>query len=202
MFVTIRKTLSFGAIFLAGAAASTMLGASVLNSQPPDAAAIERLIAMGTPGQPHARLAASVGRWDVTSKYWMEPDGEPMTEELKSIITSEMGGLFVFERTKGGTVHMPYESLRILGYDNQKKKWTSSSIDNTGTATIYAEGVETEQGTIELFGTMYDPIMDEIDEFKVVVSGEGRDARKRTMFLKQDGEWFRAMETTYRRAGQ
>jgi hypothetical protein len=209
--IPIRKTLSFGAAFLAGAAATTMLGASVL-SQPADPAdggmpamdpaAMERWATVSTPGEQHAELASSAGRWNVTSKFWMDPAGEPETSQLQSVITQELGGRFVSERMSGEVMGMPYEGFGVFGYDNHKEKWTSIWMDNMGTAMVYAEGDETAEGTIELFGEMYDPMLDKTHEFKIVLSEDGPNVHQMAMFAKHDGEWTKGMEMTYRRAGR
>jgi len=203
-----RKSLPIIGAFIAGAAATTMIGASVFtqpaepddNAMPMDPEAMERWAAVSTPGEQHAELVSSSGNWTVTSRMWMDPNGEPETSELRSVITPELVGRFVSERLTGQIMGMPYEGYGIFGYDNHKSKWTSTWMDNMNTAMIYAEGEETEDGTIELFGEMYDPMADAEFEIKLVLWEEGPDVHFMTMHSKVDGEWIKGMEMEYRRA--
>ena len=43
-----------------------------------------------TPGKQHQEMAASAGKWDVKSSFWMMPGGEPMVSSAKSTIETSM----------------------------------------------------------------------------------------------------------------
>lgn len=208
MLHAFRKAAPICAAFLAGAAATTMIGAAVFtqpadqgqNLMPMDPAAMERWAAVSTPGEQHAGLVASSGNWTVSSKFWMDPNGDPETSQLRSVIKPELGGRFISERITGEVMGMPYEGFGFFGYDNHKGKWTSIWFDNMNTSMTYAEGEETEDGTIEMFGTMYDPMTDKEHEFKIVLWEDGPNAHFMAMHSKHDGEWIKGMEMEYKRA--
>lgn len=208
---TFRNTVPVLAAFVAGATLTAMIGASSFNqpaepgdnNMPPmDPEAMQRWAAVSTPGEQHAELVASSGNWSVTSRYWMDPNGEPQTSEMRSVITPELGGRFISERITGEIMGMPYEGYGIFGYDNHKQMWTSIWFDNMNTSMTYAEGEETEDGTIELFGKMYDPMLDAQNDFKIVLWEDGPDQHNMAMFSKSDGDWIKGMEMKYRRAGR
>jgi len=206
---TIRKAIPVLAAFAAGATLTAMLGASALNQPtdpadagmpPMDPEAMQRWAAVSTPGEQHASLVASSGNWRVTSKFWMDPNAEPQTSEMRAVITPELGGRFIFERLTGEVMGEPFEGFGIFGYDNQKQMWTSAWVDNMNTSTSYAEGQETDEGTIEMFGEMYDPMTDAVKEYKIVLWEDGPNLHYMAMFVKHDGEWAKGMEMEYRRA--
>ncbi len=208
---TIRKSVPVLAAFVAGATITTMIGASSFNqpakpgdtAMPPmDPAAMQRWAAVSTPGEQHAELVSSSGQWRVSSKFWMDPDGEPQTSEMRAVITPELGGRFIFERLSGEVMGEPFEGFGVFGYDNHKQMWTSVWVDNMNTATSYAEGQATDEGTIEMFGDMYDPITDATKEFKIVLWEDGPDRHNMSMFVKHEGEWAKGMEMEYHRVGR
>lgn len=202
-----RHSLYAASVFALGAASATLVGGGLSDLDPNDTPAdfpmnpeaMERWARAMTPGEQHTSLAASSGNWRVTSTFWMDPNADPQTSEMRAVITSELGGRFIFERLTGEVMGQPFEGFGIFGYDNQKQMWTSVWVDNMNTATSYAEGKETDEGTIEMFGEMYDPMTDAVKEYKIVLWDDGPDQHYMAMFAKHEGEWTKGMEMAYRR---
>ncbi len=208
--IPIRKALSLGVAFLAGAAATTMLGASVL-SQPADPsdggmpgmdpAAMQRWVEFMTPGPQHAELQQDVGSWNIESKFWMDPNAEPEISHMKSTVSSEFGGRFCIERMRGEVMGEPFEGMGIVGYDNHKEKWVSIWMDNMSTSIYYMEGSEAPDGSVVMTGKAYDPMNDVVNEQKIILERSEANAPKMTMQYKIDGKWQTSMVMTYTRAG-
>lgn len=211
MSTSTAKFVSLSAAFIGGIAVASLVSTSVI-AQPADPGdgqgipqmdpeVMQRWAAVSAPGEQHAELVASAGQWRVSSKFWMDPNGDPQTSELRSVVTPELGGRFISERISGQVMGEHYEGFGVFGYDNHKGKWTSVWFDNMNTAMTYAEGEETEDGTIEMFGEMYDPMTDKEHEFKIVLWEDGPNTHYMAMHSKHDGEWVKGMEMEYKRAG-
>ena len=112
-----------------------------------------------TPGEMHKMLASSDGKWetDVTS-IW-EPGKPP--EKSKGTVENKMilGGRYQQSVHKGMMMGMPFEGMSITGYDNAKKMFVSTWVDNMGTGIIKMEGpYDAATKTIEMKGKCTDPI--------------------------------------------
>jgi hypothetical protein len=58
------------------------------------------------------------------------------TSEIRWIF----GNRFLQGTTKGEWMGQPFEGMATIGYDNMKKKYVSSWVDNSGTGIMMAEG--------------------------------------------------------------
>ena len=92
-----------------------------------------------TPGEVHKMLAADNGTWNEDITMWMDP-----AKPTKSTATAEnkmiLGGRYQQSNHKGSFNGMPFEGMSLLGYDNAKKAFMSSWIDNMGTGIMNMEG--------------------------------------------------------------
>jgi hypothetical protein len=93
-----------------------------------------------TPGAEHKMLDTKVGKWTDKVTCWMSPDAPPMAGTSTSEYKWTMGGRYLQGTTKGDFDGMPFEGMATIGYDNMKKKYVSSWIDNMGTGIMTAEG--------------------------------------------------------------
>lgn len=111
-----------------------------------------------TPGEIHKMLAKSDGNWSGENTMWMENGGKPMIS--KSEVTNKMvfDGRYQVSNHKGNFMGMPFEGMSILAYDNSKKKFVSTWIDNMGTGIMNMEGDwNPSTKSIEFKGKMTDP---------------------------------------------
>ncbi len=104
----------------------------------------------GGPGENHKLLAQGVGTWDYKLKFWWsDPGAPPMESSGVAVRKADMDGrYFILDTT--GTMQMPgpdgkmqtleFKGRSTDGYDNVKKKFVSSWIDNMGTSILLAEG--------------------------------------------------------------
>ena len=93
-----------------------------------------------TPGPEHKMLDAKVGKWSDKVTCWMTPDAPPMAGTSTSEVGWVMGGRYLQGTTKGEFDGHPFEGMGTIGFDNMKKKYVSSWIDNAGTGIMMAEG--------------------------------------------------------------
>jgi hypothetical protein len=109
-------------------------------SMPDSATMMKAWQAYMTPGKFHQMMAKDDGSWNEEITMWMDPSAPPS----KSTATAEnkmiMGGRYQESVHKGNFDGMPFEGRSILGYDNARKMYVSSWIDNMGTGIMYMEG--------------------------------------------------------------
>ena len=103
--------------------------------------------------------------------------------------------------TSTGTFNnMPFEGHSLVGYDNIKKVFESTWIDNMGTGITKLEGpYDPATKTITLSGKMVDPMggkeMDVKQTFKFVDDN----TQIMEMYVTQDGKEFKNMEIKFTR---
>ncbi|MFN1218338.1 DUF1579 domain-containing protein [Chryseobacterium kwangjuense] len=122
------------------------------------AAAMKAWMEYSTPGEMQKTLAASDGNWTGTTTTWMENGGKPVTSQSECTNKMILGGRYQHSMYKGNFMGMPFEGMSIMGYDNTKKKFVSTWVDNMGTGIMHAEGDwNSSKKSIELKGKMTDP---------------------------------------------
>ena len=117
--------------------------------QPSEAEMMAMMTELSKPGENHKLLGSGVGAWTYTLKWWMDPSAAPGESSGTSVVKEVMGGrYFISEHT--GKMQMPgadgkmtdtdFKGISTEGYDNVKKKFVSSWIDNMGTGIMLSEG--------------------------------------------------------------
>jgi len=121
--------------------------------------AMAAMMAAMKPGPEHATLAKMAGDWTITGKMWMDPSGAPVdmkpgTQHAEMIL----GGRYLTSAWNGEMMGMPFEGHGLLGYDNFKKQYQMTWVDNMGTTISTAAGTADAAGkVITLMGKMDDP---------------------------------------------
>lgn len=93
-----------------------------------------------TPGEMHKMIASWNGTWNAETTMWMEPGAPPMKSMGKTINKTVLNGLYQESVNTGNMMGMPFEGHGTMGYDNAKKLFVSSWIDNMGSGIIKLEG--------------------------------------------------------------
>lgn len=112
-----------------------------------------------TPGSMHQMMARFNGEWNEDITHWMQPGAEGMKSNASCVNTMILGGRYQESRHTGSFFGMPFEGLSWLGYDNGKKLFVSTWIDNMGSGIATMEGPWDEKTkTIDLRGKATDPM--------------------------------------------
>ncbi len=114
--------------------------------QQADAAATQAMMAAMTPGEHHEHLKKIAGNHTYTMKMWMDPTAPPVESTGKRSTEFLLGGRFLQEKFSGTFMGMPFEGIGVLGYDNVKKEYVGTWVDNMGT------GIMTSHGTCDKSG--------------------------------------------------
>ena len=107
---------------------------------PEQAAMMKKWEEYMTPGDIHTMLAKSSGDWNQEVTMWMDPAAPPTKSTATCTNTMIMGGRYQQSIHKGNFDGMPFEGMSIVGYDNAKKMFVSSWVDNMGTGIMTLEG--------------------------------------------------------------
>lgn len=154
-----------------------------------------------TPSEPHKMMASWNGTWQGDMTMWMEPGAPPTNSTTTSINKMVMGGRYQQSTHTGNFMGAPFNGMSTLAYDNVKKVFISTWIDNMGTGLMVLEGPwDSTSKTITLKGKMVDPsVGKEVDvreTFRIV----DNDNHVMEMFgTGPDGKEMKTMEIKYRR---
>jgi len=107
------------------------------------------MMEMAKPSENHKILEALTGSWSYKVKWWMHPEGPPMESAGTCATKSAMDGRY-FITEHSGKMSMPgpdgkmmdadFQGMSTEGYDNAKKKFVASWIDNMGTGIMLMQG--------------------------------------------------------------
>ena len=167
-----------------------------------ETAMMEKWMEFATPGPAHKALDAKVGRFDFVVRMWHTPDG-PMEE---STGTSEnkmiLGNRYLQEEVHGTFQGQPFEGRALSGYDNLKKKYVGTWVDNMGTGMMVSEGTyDAAKKTFTYETESPDVMAGKYVKGRTVETVLGPDKWKMEMYgPSPEGKEFRMMEIIYTRA--
>ena len=148
-----------------------------------------------TPGPTHQLLAKSDGEWNEELTMWMEPGGQPVKSTSSASNRMILGGRYQHSTHTGNVMGMPFEGIGITGYDNIKKVFVSTWIDNMGTGIMYSEGKWNEATkTVEFKGMGVDPVSGKELKIRQVMKIVDDNTETMEMFTTKDGKEFKSME--------
>jgi hypothetical protein len=134
-----------------------------------DSTGMKNWMAYATPGEPHKMLAKSNGTWNGEITMWMAPDSPAVTSKATMVNKMIMGGRYQVSETKGNMMGMPFNGMGTTAYDNIKKVFISTWIDNMGTGVMKLEGPWDEATkSTTLTGKVVEPFSGRECDFKEV----------------------------------
>ncbi|MGE5177685.1 MAG: DUF1579 domain-containing protein [Bacteroidota bacterium] len=159
------------------------------------------MMKLAAPGPEHSALNPLAGSWKTVIKTWADPSAEPVASDGTCDRSWIMGGRYLVSNYKGNFQGMPFEGMEVLGYDNIKKQYVSSWVDNMGTGILSSQGGAMDPAThsFTLSGTFPDPSGKEQSVRQVTNIVDGN-TYVMTMFANAGGKEAKMMEITYTRA--
>ena len=153
------------------------------------------------PNENHALLKQREGKWTYKVKMWMAPGAPPQESEGKSSSKMAMGGRYLIDHVEGEFNGMPFKGMSILGYDNVKKKFVSSWIDNFGTGFMVGTGTyDAEKKTWTFKTEQSDPMSGKTAKGRSVERLVDENHWEMTMYsIGPDGKEMKSMEIKYTR---
>lgn len=166
------------------------------DTQPVDSAAMMKAWeAYMKPGNEHQWLAKSAGNWEAEISFHA-PDGSVTSTSpgIKAETKMILGGRYQHSTYKGNMDGMPFEGMNTMAFDNSRKVYISTWIDNMGTGLMYAEGNFDKDNKVMTFkGTATDASSGKQIEFREVFTIVDDNNQMMEMYDTKDGKETKTM---------
>ncbi len=152
-----------------------------------------------TPGKEHKMLAAMSGEWNFEHKYWsMDPTAEPTISTGTASCEMILEGRYSQMKVNSSVMGMPFNGISLTGYDNGKKVYFSTWIDNMSTGMLYSEGTYDEATkTTVMKGKMFEPILGKDIETKEIIKWLDEKTMQSVTYNIIEGKEIKTMEIKY-----
>ena len=176
------------------------------DKKPSDAEMMAQMMEMARPGENHRLLEAGTGTWSYTVKWWMSPDAPPSIATGTTVSRTVMGGRYlVSDHTgkmqmpgpDGKMMDMEFKGMGVEGYDNAKKKFVASWIDNMGTGIMNMEGTWDPAAKTLTYVADYEPMPGMKTKVRQVVKVTDADHRTMEFFEDRGGKDVKTMQIDY-----
>jgi hypothetical protein len=153
-----------------------------------------------TPGKEQEKLSKMNGDFNFTSKFWMDPAGEPQVSKGTAQCEMILGGRYSQMKVSGKMMGMDFNGMGLTGFDNGKKVYLNTWVDNFGTGIMMMEGTYDEPSKQIIFkGKSYDPMSGKDMEMKETLKIIDDNTYGMEMFNVVNGKEFKSMEIVYTR---
>jgi hypothetical protein len=161
---------------------------------------MQAMMAYSTPGDIHKMLAKSAGSWTCTVTMWMQPGQPPMNATASATAEMILGGRYLQAKNTGTMFGQPFEGIGVTGYDNAKKMFVSTWIDNFGTGIMTMTGSwDGASKSINYTGSMVDPVSKKDIAVREVWKFVDDNNQVMEMYTTMNGQEFKNMEIKYMR---
>lgn len=107
----------------------------------PDTDAINKAwMEYATPGAMHKWMEKANGTWEGEVSQWMAADAPPTKANATNVQSSVLGGRYVTAKFTSTMMGQPFEGMSTMGYNNAKKMFVSTWVDNMGTGIVHMSG--------------------------------------------------------------
>jgi hypothetical protein len=181
--------------------------------QPNPEEMMKQMMEMSKLNENHKLLADMNGNWNYTIKMWMNPDPNAKPQESKGTATrkSVMGGRYTtmdvtgklqMPGPDGKMKDMQFKGMAIEGYDNVKKKFVSSWIDNMGTGIQFSEGTYDPASKTFTFASEMEMMPGMKTPVREMLKLTDKDHMLMEWYETHGGQEKKTMEIAYTRVGK
>jgi len=176
--------------------------------QPNAADMMKQMMELSKLNENHKLLSSLDGNWDYSIKFWMNPDPNAKPQESKGTATrkSIMGGRYVMMDVSG-KMQMPgedgkmkdmmFKGMGMEGYDNVKKKFVASWIDNMGTGIEFSEGTYDPATKSFTYTSEMEPVPGVKTAIREVIKVTDNNHMSLEWYENQGGQEKKTMEINY-----
>ena len=169
-----------------------------------------QMIELSKLNENHKLLTGLDGTWNCTVKMWMDGDTSKKPQESKStaVRKSMMDGRFV-EMNVTGKMQMPgadgkpkemtFKGMGLEGYDNVKKKFVGTWMDNMGTGIMMSEGTYDPASKSFTYTSEYEAVPGMKTAIREVVKLTDKDHMSFEWYENRGGQEMKTMEISYTR---
>lgn len=153
-----------------------------------------------TPSDMHTWLASFDGTWEGELTHWMSPDAPPVKSSQIAEYKMILGGRYQYSTYKGEWDGQEFLGESTMGYDNARKVFQSTWVDNAGTGIMLMEGpMDENTKTITLEGDMTDPMTGKMLKMKQVLKFPDENTQTMEMYCEKDGKEEKNMAVVLKR---
>lgn len=169
----------------------------------PDEAAMKKMMELTTPGENHKVLNQLVGNWTYTISFKMAKDAPEQTSTGNSENAWILDGRFLQQKVSGvmdmGGQKQSFNGIATIGYDNGKREYQSTWMDNMNTGLMTATGqYDATTKTLKEGGEFFCPIKNSIVKTQSELQFVDADHFTYTTY-DVSGEKYKSMEIKYTR---
>ncbi len=152
-----------------------------------------------TPGDMHKMMASWDGTWNSEVTMWEKPGAPPQKSTGSTVNKMVLGGRYQESVNTGTMMGMPFEGHGTLGYDNTKKVFVSTWIDNMGTGVMNMSGPwDAATKSVALTGKETDPMTGKETDYKETFTVVDDNTQMMDMYGHgPDGKEFKMMEIKF-----
>jgi hypothetical protein len=173
---------------------------------------MKQMAEMSKLNENHKLLTSLDGNWNYAIKFWMNPDPNAKPQESKGTATrkSIMDGRYVVMDVNGH-MQMPgpdgkpkdvtFKGMGMEGYDNVKKKFVASWVDNMGTGIEFSEGTYDSATKSFTYTSEVEPMPGMKSQVREVIKLTDKNHMSLEWYENQGGQEKKTMEINYTRAG-
>jgi len=178
------------------------------SDKPNDSEMMAMMMELSKPGENHKMLEGAVGNWTYTTKWWMSPDAPPSESTGTATARPAMGGRYVITEHSGKMqmpgpdgkmMDMEFKGMAVEGYDNVKKKFVSSWIDNMGTGIMNSEGTYDPSSKTLTYNAETEMMPGMKTKIREVIKITDKDHHTFEFFEDRGGKEVKTMEINYTR---
>ncbi|SIO10368.1 DUF1579 domain-containing protein [Chitinophaga niabensis] len=160
-----------------------------------DEAAQKNWMEYATPGSVQKMIAMSDGEWNTDITFWMAPGAPPSKQSGKCVNKMILGGRFQESKHTGSFGGQPFEGIGTMGYDNLKKVFQSSWVDNMSTGIMYMEGKwDDATRSVTFTGKCTNPASGKEMNIREVYRIVDDNTHQMEMFQMENGTEYKSME--------
>ncbi|MBA3962453.1 MAG: DUF1579 domain-containing protein [Chthoniobacterales bacterium] len=215
MKMLMNKSARLGAVF-----ASSLIAARLFAADPAapndttaapainDAAMMKQMMELAKPNENHKLLAQLTGTWTDTVKMWMAPGAPPSvstgTAERRAVMdgryyVAHFDGEMKMPGEDGKLKNFRFHGMSIEGYDNVKKKFFSTWVDNMGTGILTSEGTYDPASKSFTYTAEMEMIPGQKTKAREVLKIVDADHHTLEWYEDRGGQENKTMEITYTR---
>ena len=174
---------------------------------------MKHMMEMSKLNENHKLLADMDGNWNFTIKMWMNPDPNAKPQESKGhchpqerhgrpLRVMDVTGKMQMPGEDGKMKDMQFKGMGVEGYDNVKKKFVSSWIDNMGTGIQFSEGTYDPASKTFTFTSEMETMPGMKMPVREVIKMTDKDHMMLEWYENHGGQEKKTMEIAYTRAGK
>jgi hypothetical protein len=163
-------------------------------------AAMDAMMKAATPGDAHKKLSSIVGTWDAKVTMWMDPAAPPTVSSGTSKNKWVLGGRWIQQNFSGTMMGRPFSGIGYTGYDNIKKQYVATWMDDMSTQMMVSSGNASDDKTYEFSAVVDDPVTGKPAPLKEKMTYVDNDHHLFEMWgPAPDGKTYKMMEINYTR---